>query len=100
MSELYSVLTAVISKKKSANPCEMKNSLYLCKVRLSSEGANNLLLQHYSSWTYLTLIRGHSPKGYVLSFSTSSSTRRFTVFLSDSVNTSGFTTTALLLCTM
>ena len=68
MSELNSVLKAIISKKKSANPCEMKNSLYLCKVRLSSEGANNLLLQQYSSWTFLTPIRGHSHKGYVLCF--------------------------------
>ena len=75
----------------------MGKCLYFCSVRLSSEGANNLLSQHYSSWTFLTPIRGHSPKGYVLSFSISSSIRFLTVSLSETANKSGFTTTALLL---
>ena len=93
----------ITSGEKKNSPKHLRskqNCSYFCSVRLSSEGANNLLSQQYSSWTYLTPIRGHSPKGYVLSFSTSSSIRRFTVFLSDLANTSGFTTTALLLCTM
>jgi hypothetical protein len=36
---------------------------------MSSEGANDLLSKQYSSWTFLTTLRGHSPQGYVLSFS-------------------------------
>ena len=47
----------------------LKNSLYLCNVRMSSEGANNLLSEQNSSWTFLTIIWGHSLQGYVLSFS-------------------------------
>ena len=75
----------------------MGKSLYFCRVRLSSEGANNLLLQQYSSWTILTPIQGHSPQGYVLSFSISSSIFCLMASLSEKVNTSGFTTIALLL---
>ena len=37
------------------------NSSYLCSVRMSSEGANDLLSKQNSSWTFLTTIRGHSP---------------------------------------
>ena len=35
---------------------QLSKKLYLCSVRLSSEGANHLLLQQYSSWTILTPI--------------------------------------------
>ena len=44
------------------NLAKNKNIVYFCMVRLSSEGANYLLSQQYSSWTFLTPIRGHSPR--------------------------------------
>lgn len=44
------------------NLAKNKNIVYFCMVKLSSEGANKLLSQQYSSWTFLTPIRGHSRK--------------------------------------
>lgn len=75
----------------------MENVAYLCKVRLTSEGANKLLSKQYSSWTFLTHIRGHVPQGHVLSFSTVFSINRFNSSFSVLLKTSDFTTTALLL---
>ena len=49
-----------------------KKKSYLCSVRMSSEGANICFRSRNSSWTFLTVIRGHSPQGYVLSFSITS----------------------------
>ena len=40
----------------SQQPLNFKLSGLFFNVRLSSEGANNLLLQQYSSWTILTPI--------------------------------------------
>ena len=42
--------------KKRQNYCGECILSYFCNVRLSSEGANDLLLQQYSSWTFLTPI--------------------------------------------
>ena len=70
---------------------------YLCSVRMSSEGANDLLSQQNSSWTFLTTLRGHSPKGYVLSFSMTSLMSCLIVSLSGASKASDLTTTALLL---
>ena len=74
-----------------------KNSLYLCTVRMSSEGANDLLSKQNSSWTFLTPIRGHSPQGYVLSFSITSLISCLIVSLSGAEKSSDLITTALLL---
>ena len=50
-----------------------------------------------SSWTFLTTILGHTPQGYVLSFSITSLMIFLMLSLSGAVNASDFTTTALLL---
>ena len=63
---------------------------------MSSEGANDLLSQQYSSWTFLTTIWGHSPQGYVLSFSMTSLISCLIVSLSGAAKASDLTTTALL----
>ena len=70
---------------------------YLCPVRMSSEGANDLLSKQNSGWTFLTIIRGHSPQGYVLSFSMTSLMSCLIVSLSGTAKASDLTTTALLL---
>lgn len=44
------------------NLAKNKIIVYLCMVRLSSEGAKKMLSQQYSSWTFLTPIRGHGRK--------------------------------------
>ena len=76
---------------------KIRNCVYLCSVRLSSEGANDLLSEQNSSWTFLTTIRGHSPQGYVLNFSITSLIIFLMVSLSSAVKASAMTTTALLL---
>jgi len=58
-----------LNKKVAPKFGSFRKSSYLCSVRMSSEGANDLLSKQYSSWTFLTTLRGHSPQGYVLSFS-------------------------------
>lgn len=69
---------------------------YLCSVRMSSEGANDLLSKQYSSWTFLTTLRGHSPLGYVLSFSIISEIICLMAALSGEEKLAELTTTALL----
>ena len=66
-------------------------------VRMSSEGANDLLSKQYSSWTFLTTLRGHSPQGYVLSFSIISEIICLMAALSGEEKLAELTTTALLL---
>ena len=85
------------NKKVASKFGNLKNSSYLCTVRMSSEGANNLLSEQNSSWTFLTTIRGHSPQGYVLSFSITSFINCFIDSLSGALKASDLTTTALLL---
>ena len=72
-------------------------SPYLCIVRMSSEGANDLLSKQNSSWTFLTTTRGHDPQGYVLSFSITSLINCLMESLSGAEKASDLTTTALLL---
>ena len=74
-----------------------RKSSYLCSVRMSSEGANDLLSEQYSSWTFLTTLRGHSPLGYVLSFSIISEIICLMAALSGEEKLAELTTTALLL---
>ena len=74
-----------------------RKSSYLCSVRMSSEGANDLLSKQYSSWTFLTTLRGHSPLGYVLSFSIISEIICLMAALSGEEKLAELTTTALLL---
>ena len=73
------------------------NNVYLCSVRMSSEGANDLLSKQYSSWTFLTTLRGHSPQGYVLSFSIISEIICLMAALSGEEKLAELTTTAFLL---
>ena len=75
----------------------LEKNAYLCSVRMSSEGANDLLSEQNSSWTFLTTIQGHSPTGYVLSFSITSLIICLMVSLSGAAKASAMTTTALLL---
>ena len=63
---------------------------------MSSEGANDLLSKQYSSWTFLTTLRGHSPLGYVLSFSIISEIICLMAALSGEEKLAELTTTALL----
>ena len=66
-----------------------RKSSYLC--------ANDLLSKQYSSWTFLTTLRGHSPQGYVLSFSIISEIICLMAALSGEEKLAELTTTAFLL---
>ena len=48
------------SKKGLLKFGSFKYSPYLCSVRMPSEGANICFYSRTSSWTFLTIIRGHS----------------------------------------
>ena len=88
---------AIIAEIITQGFVQFVNNVYLCSVRMSSEGANDLLSKQYSSWTFLTTLRGHSPQGYVLSFSIISEIICLMAALSGEEKLAELTTTAFLL---
>ena len=75
-----------IKEKNVRNWLVIKKFLYLCTVRMSSEGANCMLSQHYSSWTVLTfntrtLPNGMRQKYLVLPISSTSPTLMTQMFI-------------------